>query len=141
MKKILSLVIAMAMLATMAFAAVPSDFSDIPNDWSKTAIENAINNGLLNGSNGQINAGSNLTRAEMCAIITRAAKAPTAADISFVDVAESDWFYKEVAKAVGMEVFFGAGDKANPNAPITREETMAIIARFLKLDKLITMQF
>ncbi len=138
MKKILSLVIAMAMLATMAFAAVPSDFSDIPNDWSKTAIENAITNGLLNGSNGKINASANLTRAEMCAIIVRAAKAQYAADISFTDVAASDWFYAEVAKAVGMEVFFGSGDKADPKSPITREQTMAIVARFLKLDNVDT---
>ena len=138
MKKFLSLVIAMAMLATMALAAVPSDFSDIPNDWSKTAIENAINNGLLNGSNGKINAGSNLTRAEMCAIITRAAKAQYAASISFTDVASANWFYNEVAKAVGMEVFNGDGKTARPNAPITREETMAIVARFLKLDNVNT---
>lgn len=138
MKKILSFVIAMAMLATCAFAAVPSDFTDIPNDWSKTAIENAITNGLLNGSNGKVNAGANLTRAEMCAIIARAAKAQNIADISFTDVAASDWFYNEVAKAVGMEVFFGSGTKANPKSPITREETMAIVARFLKLDNVST---
>lgn len=138
MKKFLSFVIAMAMVATMAFAAVPSDFTDIPSDWSKTAIENAITNGLLNGSNGKINAGANLTRAEMCAIIARAAKAQNGANISFTDVAASDWFYNEVAKAVGMEVFFGSGAKANPKAPITREETMAIVARFLKLDNVST---
>ena len=40
------------LLSTNAFAAVPSDFSDFPTDWSAPAMTHAVQNGLLNGADG-----------------------------------------------------------------------------------------
>ena len=60
------------LLPTNAFAADLSKYSDFPNDWSAAALEQAIDNGLLNGSNGMIDASGLLTRAQLAAIVNRA---------------------------------------------------------------------
>ncbi len=74
-KQMLSLVVSAAMTASMmpkpALAADNTTFPDMPNDWSTQALQNAVSNGLLNGIDGKIAAGENLTRAQMAAIVTR----------------------------------------------------------------------
>ena len=91
-KKVVSLIVAASMLSAngAVFGATASNFSDIPNDWSKTAIENAIENGLLVGDNGLVKPQDNLTRAQMAAIVNRAFASTVKADISkFTDVAST----------------------------------------------------
>ena len=48
--------LAAALLPANAHAVSVSDFSDFPSDWSAQALESAVENGLLNGSGGRINA-------------------------------------------------------------------------------------
>jgi len=112
------------------YAANPSDFTDLPDDWSRGAIERAIQNGLLSGANGKINAGAQLTRAELAAIVVRAFGATETASLSgFSDVSPSDWYYDALQKAVAMGTLSGSNGKLNPNAPITREEVCAVLHR------------
>lgn len=135
MKKVLSIVLSANLLLTPVLASVPSDFSDIPNNWAKEPIISAIENGLLNGSNGKINPMGNLTRAEMAAIIGRTVKAQNTKDISaFTDVSSSAWYYNDVAKACAMGVIEGSGSSMRPNASISRQETMVVLSRLFKLD-------
>jgi hypothetical protein len=138
MKKIIALVLACVLaLSTVVFAA---DFKDMPNDWSTTALEAAVKNGLLTGSNGYIKASDNMTRAEMATIMVRACGATKEADIStYKDVKKSDWFYSSMAKAVEMGAFTGSGGgRLNPNNPITRQEAFVVLTRVFGLDKNIT---
>lgn len=132
-KKVLALILALSMLFSMlntALAANVSDFSDMPNDWSRPALERAIENGLLSGTNGKINASGRLTRAEMASIVVRAFGASKKADLSaYSDVKTSDWFYADMQKAVAMGVLSGSNGRLNPNAPITREEVCAVLYR------------
>ena len=60
MSIILALVVIVGMMPMAAMAEVGGDvtksilvFEDMPQDWSTEALENAIENGLLNGSNGK----------------------------------------------------------------------------------------
>jgi hypothetical protein len=69
----------MMALSTVAFAA---EFKDMPNDWSTSALEAAVKNGLLTGSGGYIKASDNMTRAEMATIMVRACGATKEVDIS-----------------------------------------------------------
>ena len=137
-KQMLSLVVSAAMLASMlpkpAFAADNTTFPDMPNDWSTQALQNAINNGLLNGIDGKIAASENLTRAQMAAIVTRAFGTNGKADISsFGDVNTGDWFYDAMASSVLMGAFQGDGVNLNPNANITRQEAFTVLARLFTL--------
>lgn len=137
-KQMLSLVVSAAMTASMmpkpALAADNTTFPDMPNDWSTQALQNAINNGLLNGIDGKIAAGENLTRAQMAAIVTRAFGTNGKADISsFGDVNTGDWFYDAMASSVLMGAIQGDGVNLNPNADITRQEAFTVLARLFTL--------
>ena len=71
-KNTIAMVLAGAMLLpSNAFAADLSQYKDFPNDWSAKSLEQAIDDGLLNGSNGMIDAKGLLTRAQMAAIVSR----------------------------------------------------------------------
>lgn len=118
------------LLSTNAFAAVPSDFSDFPTDWSAPAMTHAVQNGLLNGSDGKILPKGLLTRAQMATMVNRAfASSAKASLTSFTDMVPGVWHYDEMAKAVQMGVFQGADGKLSPNDPITREQAFAVLAR------------
>lgn len=138
-KQVLSLALSATMLASMlpkpAFAADnTSTFPDMPSDWSTQALQNAVNNGLLNGIDGKIAAGENLTRAQMAAIVTRAFGTNGKANISsFGDVNAGDWFYDAMASSVLMGAFQGDGVNLNPNANITRQEAFTVLARLFTL--------
>ena len=118
------------LLSTNAFAAVPSDFSDFPTDWSAPAMTHAVQNGLLNGSDGKILPKGLLTRAQMATMVNRAfASSAKASLTSFTDMLPGAWHYNEMAKAVQMGVFQGADGKLSPDDPITREQAFAVLAR------------
>ncbi len=118
------------LLSTNAFAAVPSDFSDFPTDWSAPAMTHAVQNGLLNGSDGKILPKGLLTRAQMATMVNRAfASSAKASLTSFTDMVPGVWHYDEMAKSVRMGAFQGADGKLSPDDPITREQAFAVLAR------------
>ena len=135
-KRTLAMLLAGAMLLPAnAFAASPQDFTDFPTDWSAAGLRSAVQNGLLNGSNGQINSSGLLIRAQMAAIVNRAFAARKTADLSvYSDANTSAWYYNDLELAVAMRTFQGANGKLNPEAPITREEAFVVLARAFALE-------
>lgn len=135
-KRTLAMLLAGAMLLPAnAFAASPEDFTDFPTDWSAAGLRSAVQNGLLNGSNGQINSSGLLVRAQMAAIVNRAFAARKTADLSvYSDANTSAWYYNDLELAVAMRTFQGANGKLNPEAPITREEAFVVLARAFALE-------
>ena len=135
-KNTIAMVLAGAMLLpSNAFAADLSQYRDFPNDWSAKSLEQAIDDGLLNGSNGMIDAKGLLTRAQMAAIVSRAfGAAKTASLDDYRDVLPSAWYYSDMGKAVKMGAFQGANGLLNPDAPITREEAFTVLARAFALE-------
>ncbi len=135
-KRTLAMLLAGAMLLPAnAFAASPEDFTDFPTDWSAAGLRSAVQNGLLNGSNGQINSSGLLIRAQMAAIVNRAFAARKTADLSvYSDANSSAWYYNDLELAVAMRTFQGANGKLNPEAPITREEAFVVLARAFALE-------
>lgn len=132
MKKVLSLIICGIMLLSVCSAAT---FTDMPDNWSTAALQNAVDNGLIGGSDGLIRPNDPMTRAEMATIMVRAFGATKEADISsFKDVKKSDWFYSSMAKAVEMGAFTGADGMLNPQNNISRQETFAVLARMFSLN-------
>ena len=135
-KNTIAMVLAGAMLLpSNAFAADLSQYKDFPNDWSAKSLEQAIDDGLLNGSNGMIDAKGLLTRAQMAAIVSRSfGAAKTASLDDYRDVLPSAWYYSDMGKAVKMGAFQGANGMLNPDAPITREEAFTVLARAFALE-------
>ena len=140
-KRILALFLAVVTclsLAVSASAASISDFKDVDTKaWYAEAVTAAVDNGLLYGKSSTIiDPNGDMTRAEMAAIINRSFGCYKAADISqYKDVAKSKWYYKDVALAVQMGTYNGRSSSSMaPDAPITREEAMTVVARALELD-------
>ena len=142
-KRILALVLAVAACFSLAVTASAADrkaadFKDFDrNAWYAEAVSAAVDNGLLYGKgNGIIDPNGNLTRAEMAAIINRAVGCYKVADISqYKDVSKSKWYYNDVALAVQMGTYNGRSSASMaPDAPITRQEAMTVVARALQLD-------
>ena len=145
-KRILAMILAVASclsLAISASAANPvnrkaTDFRDYDRTaWYAEAVSAAVDNGLLYGKSGTvIDPNGDMTRAEMAAIINRSFGCYKTADISqYKDVSKSKWYYKDVALAVQMGTYNGRSSSTMaPDAPISRQEAMTVVARALELD-------
>ena len=144
-KRILAMLLAVASCLSLAVSASAAstarkatDFKDFDrNAWYADAVSAAVDNGLLYGKSSTIiDPNGDMTRAEMAAIINRSFGCYKAADISqYKDVSKSKWYYKDVALAVQMGTYNGRSSSAMaPDAPISRQEAMTVVARALELD-------
>ena len=144
-KRILAMILAVASCLSLAVSASAAstarkatDFRDFDKSaWYAEAVSAAVDNGLLYGKSSTIiDPNGDMTRAEMAAIINRSFGCYKQADISqYKDVAKSKWYYKDVALAVQMGTYNGRSNTAMaPDAPITRQESMTVVARALELD-------
>ena len=115
-----------------------TDFRDFDKSaWYAEAVSTGVDNGLLHGKSATtLDPNGLLTRAEMAAVINRSFGCYKAADISrYKDVVESKWYYNDIAFAVQMGTYNGRSATAMmPDAPITRQEAMTVVARALELD-------
>jgi hypothetical protein len=127
----LTAVMVITMLPMIAMAA---EYPDMPNDWSRAALQNAVSNGLLQGSEGKIMPYDKLTRAQMAAMVNRAFGAAEKASLSgYTDVVAGAWYCDVMAKAVHMGTFIGDGKKLNPEGNITRQEAFVALAKAFRL--------
>ena len=145
-KRILALFLAAVSCLSLAVSASAAntvnrkatDFHDFDKSaWYAEAVSAAVDNGLLYGkSSSIIDPNGDMTRAEMAAIINRSFGCYKAADISqYKDVSKSKWYYKDVALAVQMGTYNGRSSSTMaPDAPISRQEAMTVVARALELD-------
>ena len=144
-KRILAMLLAVASCLSLAVSASAAstarkatDFKDFDrNAWYSDAVSAAVDNGLLYGKSSTIiDPNGDMTRAEMAAIINRSFGCYKAADISqYKDVSKSKWYYKDVALAVQMGTYNGRSSSTMaPDAPISRQEAMTVVARALELD-------
>ena len=145
-KRILALFLAAVSCLSLAVSASAAntvnrkatDFRDFDRTaWYAEAVSAAVDNGLLYGkSSTTLDPNGDMTRAEMAAIINRSFGCYKTADISqYKDVAKSKWYYEDVALAVQMGTYNGRSASAMaPDAPISRQEAMTVVARALELD-------
>ena len=144
-KRILAMILAVASCLSLAVSASAAstarkatDFRDFDKSaWYAEAVSAAVDNGLLYGKSATIiDPNGDMTRAEMAAIINRSFGCYVKADISkYTDVSKSKWYYDDVAMAVQMGTYNGRSSSAMaPDAPISRQEAMTVVARALELD-------
>ena len=136
-QRVISLFAALCLaLALQLPALAAEEYIDMPQEgsWSYEPLAAAVENGLLQGSDGLLQPSGSLTRAQLAAILVRAFGATEEAALSFSDVTDSNWFAADVAKAVAMGVFGGSGGPMRPNDPLTRQETFVVLARALCLE-------
>ena len=145
-KRILALFLAAVSCLSLAVSASAAgtttrkatDFKDYDRSaWYAEAVSAAVDNGLLYGKSSTIiDPNGDMTRAEMAAIINRSFGCYKVADISqYKDVSKSKWYYKDVGLSVQMGTYNGRSSSSMaPDAPISRQEAMTVVARALELD-------
>lgn len=145
-KRILAMILAVASCLSLAVGASAAntttrkatDFRDYDRTaWYAEAVSAAVDNGLLYGKSSTIiDPNGDMTRAEMAAIINRSFGCYVKADISkYADVSKSKWYYDDIAMSVQMGTYNGRSSSSMaPDAPISRQEAMTVVARALELD-------
>ena len=130
--------LAVSASAANTAARKATDFRDFDRTaWYAEAVSTGVDNGLLYGKSATtLDPNGNLIRAEMAAVINRSFGCYKPADISqYKDVAKGKWYYNDIALAVQMGTYNGRSASAMmPDAPITRQEAMTVVARALELD-------
>ena len=137
--RVLALVLALCLclgIATVASAApAATSFPDFDStQWYASAVQAAVENGLLIGDNhGRLRRQDSITRAEMAAVLNRAFGTYKTTSIQrFRDVKTTDWFYKDLQMAYHMGTYEGtSASTMAPRRDISRQEAMTVVARAL----------
>ena len=109
-------------------------FTDIKaNHWATMYIYNLARMGIVNGANGKYMPDDNITRAQFSAMLSRTI--PNAVAISegtnFTDV-KGHWAQADIMKLYELGIVGGYSEqKFGPNDKITRQQAVAMMARYL----------
>mgnify|MGYP002570297854 CR=1 FL=1 len=141
LKKVLSLVLALAMalsLMTAAFAADASDYKDYSKVTYKEAVDVMTAAGIFNGGDGNnFNPDATLNREQAAKIITYMLVGQEKADkltttvAPYADVAATRWSAGAIAYCTNEGILAGVGNgRFNPNSPVlgTQFAKMLLVA-------------
>ena len=137
-RKILSLILVFAMtvsLLTVGTGAVEPTYGDTAGHWAESSIERWSAYGIIQGSNGLFDPNGQLTCAQLATILAKLLKLPTAKDAGFTDNTADAWYYDAINRCAAAGILNGNGDgTVTPEAPITRERAMVMLARALGIE-------
>ena len=137
-RKILSLILVFAMtvsLLTVGTGAVKPTYGDTAGHWAESSIERWSGHGIIQGSNGQFDPNGQLTCAQLATILAKLLKLPAAKDAGFSDNKADAWYYDAINRCAAAGILNGNGDgTVTPEAPITRERAMVMLARALGIE-------
>ena len=137
-RKFLSLILVFAMtvsLLTVGTGAVEPTYGDTAGHWAESSIERWSAYGIIQGSNGQFDPNGQLTCAQLATILAKLLKLPAAKDAGFTDNTADAWYYDAINRCAAAGILNGNGDgTVTPEAPITRERAMVMLARALGIE-------
>ena len=104
-----------------------------PNAWYHEAIDFAVGGGYMNGvADDRFDPNGTLTRAMLATILYRMS-GETGGSHPFTDVPAKEWYADAVAWAYTAGVVNGtSATQFSPDAPVTREQTAAMLYRYAK---------
>lgn len=109
-------------------------FSDVAvNAWFASYAETAAGKGIVNGyPDGSFGPGKNINRAEVFAMLYRAANGKPQKNSGFNDVPQDAW-YADAAKFAKQNQLLDFGSKFEPGRVMTRAEVAEAVSRFMNL--------
>ena len=139
-RKALSLILAFAMavsLFTVGASAAEPTYGDTAGHWAEAAIERWSGYGIIQGSNGKFDPDGQLTCEQLATILARLLKLPAAKDAGFIDNPADAWYFDAINRCAAAGILKGNSDgTVTPNASITRERAMVMLARALGIEPL-----
>ena len=137
-RKFLSLILVFAMtvsLLTVGTGAVEPTYGDTAGHWAESSIERWSGHGIIQGSNGLFDPNGQLTCAQLATILAKLLKLPVAKDAGFTDNTADAWYYDAINRCAAAGILNGNGDgTVTPEAPISRERAMVMLARALGIE-------
>jgi len=128
MKKIVTLIVILALALAIPVSTVGADFPDVrPGHWAFVEISEMTERGILNGyPDGTLRPEKTVTRAEIAKMLVLASgldATPTSA-MSFTDVSDEAWYHPYVESVKDYLHGYTQGGQSvfSPNAPARREE-------------------
>lgn len=130
-----ALLLTAALAAALTLPAQAVSYSDTVGHYAAAAIELWSDRGVLRGyEDGTFRPDGTITRGELAAVLDRIMGYQEAAENTFTDLPDGAWYTEDLLKLAGQGIFRGGEDKRMaPEAPITRQETFAAMARALAL--------
>ncbi len=117
-------------------ASVHDRFVDVPDGaWYISAVDYVLIHNIMSGNtNGTFAPEKALTRAELVTLLwSKEGKPEAASDVSFNDVADSDWFAAKVKWAAAAGIVSGYTDGSfKPNKQVSRQELAQMIFAYAK---------
>ncbi len=111
------------------------ELTDVYSHWAEEAISALYKEGIVTGyEDNTFRPEKTLTRAEFVVMLGRILPDTDSKEIAFSDVNDTDWFCKDVKKAVSYGIVQGADGKFMPYDYITREQLAVMIYRALKIE-------
>ena len=135
---IAAVILSAAVIAVSATPPVRIPFEDVPgSEWYYSDVAGAYYKGFVNGRTETLFAPEeNVTRAEIATILSRVdgAGIDPNATVSYPDVKPGEWYVPYLAWATAKGILKGYPDgTAKPNAPVTRAEMAAMLARYASM--------
>lgn len=134
-KKILSLILTVAMLLTvMPMALAADEYSDVQGHWGEAAIDRWTQAGVAVGrEDGTFAPDAPMTRGEAAQVLANLLRLTKEANISqYGDMDPSSSYYTAMAQCVAAGIFNGTSDTTmSPDSELTREQLFTIFARAL----------
>lgn len=136
-KTVLSTLLTMCLLLSLAGFAFASGFSDIQGHWAEKQINKWAEKGLASGyADGAFKPDREVTRAEFVTLVNRSFGFENrSSEAGFADVKPGQWYYSSVAAAKAAGYISGYPDGSfRPDQTITRQEVAVILVRLLGLE-------
>lgn len=134
LRKLFASLLALAMLLTLGVTASAAEFPDVPaGSTYAQAVQWASQQGYIQGYNdGSFGVDDNVTRAQLSAVLYRAAGSPAASGTArFPDVAATAYYAGAAGWAAEGGLITGYNDgRFGVNDPITRQQITAILWRW-----------
>lgn len=124
-------------VTAVAESANSSYFNDVTSSysWASSSIDYLFEEGVVTGTGGsKYSPAQNMIRGDFMLMLYRALDLSSSSKSNFSDVPAGSYYYTAIATAKALGIAKGYDDLFMPNAPITREDAMVLVARALKAD-------
>ncbi len=129
-KKLLSLVLVVAMIMSMSSITVFADYIDTDGHWADTQITKWSERGIISGSGNEFRPDDPITRGEMAAILNNLMHYQAKAENTFSDLDEQ-WYTDAILGANAAGIIAGHGNSVRPKDKATREEAAVMLGHAL----------
>lgn len=133
-KKFSAIMLCLALLCSLCMpTAFAAGYNDTAGHWAESAIDRWSGYNIVEGFGGNFSPDDSLTRGQMAKILSNTLGLTETAANPFSDVPSDAWYTPFVLRCYAAGIMQGDGAMANPEAVVTRQETMVMICRALDI--------